>query len=151
MRTEITGEAIDRYLRSFFERQIADRRVEFVSTPAFRSMELEDYPYRILPAFVNLVNNALYWVTFGTHRQIILDRRGVNVYVADSGPGVDGQDVGELFNMFFTRRVGGHGVGLYLSRVNLEQGGHRLRYADPDERILPGANFVIQFRDLAHD
>lgn len=151
MREPITGAVIEQYLREFFERQISDRRVELVATPAFQTTTVEDYPYRIIPAFVNLINNALYWVTFGTVRRIVLDRRGTKVYVADSGPGVDEDDVPELFSMFFTRRVGGHGVGLYLSRLNLEQGGHRLRYADPDERILPGANFVIEFRDLADE
>jgi signal transduction histidine kinase len=148
LRTTITGGEIENYLRTFFGGQFADRRVEMVATADFRETSVVEYPHRILPVFVNLVNNALYWVTFSTDRQIRLDRVGSKVYVADSGPGVDPDDVPELFNrIFFTRRVGGHGVGLYLSRVNLEQGRHRIRYADPDEMILPGANFIIELQD----
>jgi signal transduction histidine kinase len=84
----------------------------------------------------------------GQHRQILLDRRGNDIFVADSGPGIDPDDESELFNLFFTRRVGGRGVGLYLSRLALQQGRHSIRLASPDERILPGANFIISFREI---
>lgn len=149
LRETISGQDIEKYLQEFFGRQITDRRIELEVTPAFRDTTVVDYPHRIFPVFVNLVNNALYWVTFATDRKILLDRLGSKVYVADSGPGVDPDDVPELFHkIFFTRRIGGHGVGLYLSRISLEQGRHRIRYADPDERILPGANFIIEFQNL---
>lgn len=148
LREPISGERIDAYLRDFFERQIADRRIEFASTPSFLETTVTDYPHRLLPVFVNLVNNALYWVTFGSERKILLDRVDNRVFVADSGPGVDPDDTEDLFELFFTRRVGGRGVGLYLARLNLEQGRHHIRYADPDERILPGANFIIELKDL---
>ncbi len=152
LREPISGESIEKYLREFFERQITDRRIEFVVAPAFQAMTVVDYPHRIFPVFVNLVNNALYWVTFGQERKILLDRVGSKVYVADSGPGVDPDDIPELFHkIFFTRRTGGHGVGLYLSRISLEQGRHHIRYADPDEGILPGANFIIEFQSLQDD
>lgn len=149
LREPITGEAIEKYLREFFGRQFAERRVELMVTPAFKATTVVDYPHRIFPVFANLVNNALYWVTFGREKRIQLDRVGSKVYVADSGPGVDPDDIPELFHkIFFTRRVGGHGVGLYLSRISLEQGRHHIRYADPDEGILPGANFIIEFQNL---
>jgi signal transduction histidine kinase len=152
LRETITGESIEKYLREFFGKQITDRRVELMVTPAFRETTVVEYPHRIFPVFVNLVNNALYWVTFSTDRQIRLDRLGSKVYVADSGPGVDQDDIPELFQrIFFTRRLGGHGVGLYLSRISLEQGRHRIRYADPDETVLPGANFIIEFQNLQDD
>lgn len=151
LREPISGEAIEKYLREFFERQLTERRVELVATPTFKATTLVDYPHRVFPVFVNLVNNALYWVTFGTVRKIQLDRIGTKIYVADSGPGVDPDDVPELFQLFFTRRVGGNGVGLYLSRISLGQGRNRIRYADPDERLLPGANFIIEFQNIQEE
>ncbi len=147
LREPISGEAIEKHLRGFFKKQITDRRVEFSATQDFKAITIVDYPYRVFPVFTNLINNALYWVTFGKDRKIVLDRIGTRVFVADSGPGVDPDDVPELFRIFFTRKVGGHGVGLFLSRISLEQGRHRIRYADPDEGILPGANFIIEFQD----
>jgi hypothetical protein len=51
--------------------------------------------------------------------------------------------------MFFSRKVsGGRGIGLYLCRMNLLAGGHSIRYeTSKDFKVLPGANFVIQFRE----
>lgn len=147
-RREITGKELDAYLRSFFDKQLAERVVDLRSTEAFRSMSITEYPHRVYPVFVNLVNNALYWVTHRQDRRILLDRRGPDVYVSDTGPGVDSEDEADLFNLFFTRRVGGRGVGLFLSRLALEQGRHSIRLAAAGERILPGANFIISFRDL---
>jgi signal transduction histidine kinase len=119
-----------------------------VATAAFRETSVVEYSHRVFPVFVNLVNNALYWVTMREERRVLLDRRGHEIYVADTGPGVDPDDEDNLFDLFFTRRVEGHGVGLYLSRIALEQGRHQIRLAAPPERILPGANFIITFREL---
>lgn len=151
MRRAITGSEIADYVRSFFEKQLSERSVELRTTESFRSFVLIEYPNRVFPVFVNLVNNALYWVTQRpSDRRILLDRRGADVFVADSGPGIDPDDEENLFHLFFTRRVSGRGVGLYLSRLALEQGRHTIRLAERDERLLPGANFIITFRDLEY-
>jgi len=70
---------------------------------------------------------------------------------ADTGPGIDPDDLRFLFRLFFSKRVEGRGVGLYLCRANLAAGGHSIEYAtEPDQRILDGANFVIRFQGLKH-
>lgn len=148
LRESISGKQVFKYVSDFFARQVEARKIRFWATDAFLNTSVTEYPHRIFPVFVNLVNNALYWVTLGAVREVVLDRRGPLVVVADSGPGIDPEDQHELFRLFYTRRVGGHGVGLYLSRLALEQGQHRIRLAGPSEEVLPGANFVIEFRDL---
>jgi signal transduction histidine kinase len=70
------------------------------------------------------------------------------IVVSDNGPGIDPDDVENLFGLFFTRRIRGRGVGLYLCRQTLAAGGHSISY----ERELPwtllsGANFVIKLRN----
>jgi signal transduction histidine kinase len=111
-------------------------------TPAFAESSLVDFRYRIIPVFVNLINNALYWVKFATSRIIMLDFVEDEIVVADSGKGVDPDDVSRLFEIFFTRRVSGRGVGLYLCRANLAASGHTIRYQSGGPS-LPGANFLI--------
>jgi signal transduction histidine kinase len=50
--------------------------------------------------------------------------------------------------LFFTRRVRGRGVGLYLCRQTLAAGGHKIEYvSDVALKRLPGANFVITLRN----
>jgi len=151
-RETISGTQIADYVGEFFARTFKDQRIDFSATPAFRSVRIVDIPARIYPVFLNLVNNAVYWVTQSDERKIRLDFTDGRVIVADSGPGVDRDDIPRLFDLFFTRRRAGRGVGLYLSRVNLAVANHRIRYAtEEDLKVLPGANFIIEFRGVSTD
>lgn len=150
IRERITGARIADYVQEFFGEIFRSNHVEFYASPTFRAIEFTELPSRIFPVFVNLVNNSLYWVGRLDNRRIQLDFVDGKVVVADSGPGVDKDDVGRLFQLFFTRRNAGRGVGLYLARVNLEAGRHSIRYAtDDDPHVLPGANFIIEIRGVS--
>lgn len=149
-RERISGEQIAAYIEEFFGRAFREQRIDFEATAAFRSITITDLPSRIHPVFLNLVNNAIYWVSQAVERKIRVDLVDGLVVVADSGPGVDPEDVSRLFELFFTRRRSGRGVGLYLSRVNLAVAGHKIRYATAlDPKVLDGANFIIEFKGVA--
>ena len=70
---------------------------------------------------------------------------GDTVVLSDNGPGVHPDDVDSLFELFFTRRSGGRGIGLYLARANLGASGHRVEYRTGGPG-LSGANFIIDFK-----
>lgn len=146
----VTGAEIHAYVSGFFDLSLTQNHITLEASDAFASFRVYDQPSRLLPVFVNLINNSLYWVSAspGDDRRILLDVKNGQIVVADSGPGVAPEDVPHLFNLFFTRRArGGRGVGLYLSRANLSAGGHRINYtAEGDLRLLDGANFAIEFR-----
>jgi signal transduction histidine kinase len=149
-RESISGAEIAEYVQDFFSRAFQENRITFRATEAFRSISIVDLPSRIYPVFINLVNNAIYWVSQVVDREIMLDLVDGKVVVADSGQGVDPDDVPRLFELFFTRRREGRGVGLYLCKVNLAVAHHHIRYARSDDpKVLPGANFIIEFRGLA--
>lgn len=151
-RETITGQQIADYISEFFSLMFRDQRIDFLATAAFRKIAITDIPARIFPAFINLINNALYWTSQSTERKIRLDFKDGLVVIADSGPGVDPEDVPHLFSIFFTRRRSGRGIGLYLCRVNLSVGGHKIRYAiDEDPKVLGGANFLIDFKGVHTD
>lgn len=148
-RETITGEQIAEYVAEFFSAMFTERRIEFVATTAFRKIAITDIPSRIFPVFINLINNAIYWTSQSDKRRIQLDFKDGLAIIADTGPGIDPEDVPRLFTIFFTRRRFGRGVGLYLSRANLAIAGHKIRYATGDDpRVLGGANFVIEFRGV---
>ncbi|MGA7498536.1 MAG: ATP-binding protein [Isosphaeraceae bacterium] len=151
LREDITGERIYQYVKDFFGRRFESFGVDFAASDSFRSTKFRDYAYRVMPVFINLVNNSIYWVHSSDVRKIRFDTIGDEVVVADSGPGIDPDDLRFLFRLFFSRRVEGRGVGLYLCRANLAAGGHTIEYAtEPAHRILDGANFVIRFQGLSH-
>lgn len=151
-RETISGSQIAEYVHEFFDRLFSQHRIEFIATETFRAIRVVDIPARIYPVFLNLVNNAIYWVAQEAERKIRIDFVEGKVVVADSGPGVDPDDAERIFELFFTRRRFGRGVGLYLSRANLAVAGHRIRYATKsDPKVLSGANFIIEFRGVTTD
>jgi signal transduction histidine kinase len=143
----IAGSDISTYVREFFASRFVDESVAFRASGAFDDVLLFDYSYRILPVFVNLINNSLYWLQFADDKEIALDVAGDSVVIADSGPGVDPDDVESLFGLFFTRRTAGRGIGLYLAKANLGASGHSIQYRSGGP-VLSGANFIITFRGM---
>ena len=148
--TTLSGADISDYVSRFLHKVLDSRSIEFYASPAFRRFSVFDEPSRIFPVFINLVNNAAYWVGQSPYleKNILLDAENGRVFVADDGPGIDPDDVKSLFSLFFTRKVrGGRGVGLYLCRANLAASGHSISYVtDPSMKKLSGANFAIEFR-----
>lgn len=147
VKERIEGAQIATYIGDFYGSRFATEGVSFRSTPAFDDIVVLDYTYRLLPVFVNLVNNSLYWLQFTASRQIVLDARDDFVVVADNGPGVDPDDVESLFELFFTRRSSGRGIGLYLAKANLGASGHTISYSNGGP-VLGGANFVITLKGM---
>lgn len=149
-RAKISGEKILQYVRRFFGDELKERAISLDGSEAFKGFTLYEMESRIYPVFINLVNNAAYWVSQSKRsgREILLDVCENKVVIADDGPGVEPDDVPNLFSLFFTRKLrGGRGVGLYLCRANLAAGGHTIEYiADGPCRRLPGANFLIDFK-----
>ena len=146
-RETITGAQIADYVQEFFSVAFKDQRIDFFASTEFRQISIVDIPSRIFPVFINLINNAVYWTSQSEERKIRLDFECGLAVISDTGPGVDIEDVFRIFDIFFSRRRSGRGVGLYLSRVNLAVAGHKIRYATGDDPTpLDGANFIIDFR-----
>ena len=148
-RETITGAQIADYVQEFFASTFKEQRIDFFASIEFRRISIVDIPSRIFPVFINLINNALYWTSQSEDRRIHLGFKEGLAIISDTGPGVDIEDVSRIFDIFFSRRRSGRGVGLYLSRVNLAVAGHKIRYATEDDPTpLDGANFIIDFRGV---
>ncbi|HDM8055590.1 ATP-binding protein [Vibrio harveyi] len=149
-RQDISGVMIEKHIRLFFKDRFERQRVELTISDDFRKISVLDLPSRIYPVFVNILNNALHWVSLSEVRNIILDVRENKVVIGNSGPEVDEEDIPRLFELFYSRRSSGHGVGLYLCRENLSVAHHRIWYAiNENEKVVSkGANFVIDFNGM---
>jgi len=64
----------------------------------------------------------------------------VEVFVADTGPGIPAEVGGRLFEQFFTTKPQGTGLGLSISRQIIEEHGGELSWAN---RPGGGAVFTI--------
>lgn len=151
VRDDIHGLDIVKNIANFFTDQFEKQNVHLNISDSFKRMKIVDVQSRIIPVFINLVNNALYWVGMAEgERKIKIDIINDLVVIANNGPAIDPEDVKNLFQLFYSRRPNGNGVGLYLSRQNLAVARHKIWYAEnPEEKLIKdGANFVIQFREM---
>ncbi|MBS4095445.1 MAG: ATP-binding protein [Sulfuricella sp.] len=155
IKTWISGEKIVEYVKGFLGDSLERRGIALEVSPEFVKFSVFEQASRIFPVFINLVNNAAYWVGQSKRGDgtILLDVIDGKVVVADNGPGVEKDDRKNLFTLFFTRKIrGGRGVGLYLCRANLAAGGHTISYATGNNmQKLSGANFIIDFRGARYE
>lgn len=150
-RVRITGAEIYRFIGDLFGDRLKRHQVDLRASNAFRDMAVVGYPSSFYPCFVNLIDNAIFWVSRETpdHRFIELDADGTAFTVSDGGPGIRPRDAESVFEMGFTRRPSGRGMGLYISRQVLDQIGYALTL-DPyvpgrgaTFRIAPSASATI--------
>jgi len=146
----ITGAQIATFLSELFQERLRRHQVELQSTAAFRRHSFTGYPSTFYPVFVNLVDNALFWVgQRGEPRWIRLNWVGDAMSVSDSGPGVPSRDRDAIFEFGFSRKPGGRGMGLSIARDVLARDGYKLTLADTSSDR--GAEFEIRPDEGAAD
>lgn len=144
-RKEIVIRGVDIYtfLSDLFQERFHRHQVQLVATSAFKKTEIVGYPSSFYPVFVNLVDNAVFWVKDRPERVITLDALDGGVLVVrDTGPGIPLRDRDSIFELGFSRKPGGRGMGLYISR-------EVLRKIDYDLELHP-SEYGTEFYILPH-
>ena len=98
---------------------------------------------------LNLITNAAYWlgeVPKGTRElefvlESIVETERVRVWVNDTGPGIDDDDLEKVFWPGVTRKPGGIGMGLTVASELVEAYGGKMLTRHPGER--GGASFAF--------
>ena len=147
---EIKGSDISKFLLDLFSERLDRHGVEAKATRAFLQHRFTGYPSTFYPVFVNLIDNAIFWLRDQSEpRTIRLDVEDGAMIVADNGPGVPPEDREAIFELGFTRKPGGRGLGLYISRDVLERIGYELVVDDPPDG--EGAVFTVRPRAESDD
>ena len=139
---EIRGSEIRDFLEELFRARLARHDVSLTATRAFVDAKIIGFPSSFYPVFVNLVDNAIFWLSQQNprhKRNIALDERGGALLVVDTGPGVDVRDREAIFEFGFSRKPGGRGMGLHIGRETLRRVGFDLQLIDGDK----GATFGV--------
>ncbi len=138
----ITGGEIEKFLEDLFRERIRRHAIEFKATSRFSKKKITGYPSNFYPAFVNLVDNAIFWLSDRPKPHIIqLDSSDDGFLVSDNGPGIQARDIDSIFEMGFTRKPAGRGLGLFISREALRKTGYELTVSKSQ---LGGATFRIR-------
>jgi signal transduction histidine kinase len=92
--------------------------------------------------FINIILNAAQAMKSTGKLQITLESRGDEALVSfrDTGPGIESEVLGKIFNPFFTTRSEGSGLGLALCKKYTEVLGGRIEVTT---ELGVGTTFVI--------
>ncbi|ELV8765727.1 ATP-binding protein, partial [Vibrio vulnificus] len=94
------------------------------------------YRSTFYPVFVNVIDNAIHWLNeSGNENKTIrlhADNEG-NVYISNNGLEIKPQDKLKIFNLGFSRKDNGRGMGLHISNEVLESAGYHLLLDEPRE------------------
>lgn len=148
----IRGKEVFEFVRGLFADRIRRHGITLENTPAFARTSVHGYRSTFYPPFVNLVDNAVYWLSSlgeGKERRITLDATSDDLIVKDSGPGVHPRDYEAIFEHGFTRKPGGTGMGLSIARETLRGVGYDLLLPSPQPDI--GALFVVRKTDTEEE
>nr|VFJ54136.1 MAG: Histidine kinase-, DNA gyrase B-, and HSP90-like ATPase [Candidatus Kentron sp. DK] len=137
----VHGNAIETFLGKLFGERCRRHQVSIEATRAFQKKTVTTFPSSILPVFVNLADNALFWLGERPAPRIIkLDADERGYLFSDNGRGIPARDREAVFEQFFTQKPGGRGLGLFISREVLRGIGFTLELLD---RPGAGATFRI--------
>jgi signal transduction histidine kinase len=105
-------------------------------------------PDKLSQAVINLLSNALKYTTAGGAVDVRVDARssGTEIRVADTGIGIDVQDLPRVFERFYradnsrSRATGGAGIGLSIAKAIVEAHGGTISAANQPGQ---GSEFLI--------
>lgn len=125
----LSGEEIRKYLDEVFGDRLKRHAVDVAHTKAFDEKVVSGFSSTFLPCFVNLVDNAIYWVQSvagADEKWIRLDADDRGFLISNSGPAIEARIAERIFEFGQTTKPGGRGMGLYLSREALRKEGYDL-------------------------
>ena len=151
VRVKISGTEVYAFLMDLFEQRLARHKVSLLATDRFRDFSVLGYPSSLYPVFANLVDNSVFWLqrVRDRSRKIELDLQSGQMIVRDNGPGVSMRDRVNIFMPMFSRKPGGRGMGLHVSRATLRKAGYDLQLDEGDAGGGYGATFRIEKREEA--
>lgn len=113
-----------------------------------KNLELIGYPSDLTTAVINIIGNSIYWLTEhktpNPHIQVKISRDGDNaiILIEDNGPGIPAEFSEKIFEVGFSLKSNGTGLGLNIARETLARSGAKLFF---HERFSGGSQFEIKF------
>lgn len=151
-RVSIKGTEINHYLRTLFSARFKRHQVEMHASQSFLDSSVNSFPSVIYPVFVNIIDNAIFWLTSISEQKIIsLDYNNGKYLIHNNGPEIPVRDREAIFEQGFTRKPLGRGLGLFISRKTLAKEGMDIDIA-PAGPPSAGVTFeIITTKDIVSE
>lgn len=135
----LSGEEILDALRRVFGEALKENSIELEASDSFRALTVECRSSGVLSAFINLVDNAVYWISHRAsgERRILLDTDEYGFLISNTGPGIKEHLRERIFDFGETEKEGGRGMGLPVSREALRREGFDLELIQAGQDARP--------------
>ncbi|ELY4853692.1 ATP-binding protein [Cronobacter turicensis] len=125
---------IKSFLIDLFKNRMDRHSIAFKHTKGFARGMLFGFRSSFYPVFVNVIDNAIYWLNESNVSDKIIrlhaDENG-SVYISNNGLQIDERDRDRIFGLGFSRKSNGRGMGLHISNEVLETIGYHLTLDEP--------------------
>ena len=134
-REDISLLEIKTFLIDLFKARLERHHIAFKHTNGFARRSINGFRSTFYPVFVNIIDNAIYWLKQSDipDKVIRLHADETGIYISNNGISIKPQDKERIFEMHFSRKLNGRGMGLSISREVLEAEGYHLILDEPRE------------------
>lgn len=120
----IKGSEINHYVRTLFSVRLKRHDIKLNVSQDFLDSKILGFPSTIYPVFVNIIDNAIFWLKDIQEQRIITLNFLDNSYqISNNGPIIHNRDIEAIFEQGFSRKPGGRGLGLFISKKALKKEG----------------------------
>ena len=148
---EISGSEILNVVRSVFSEPLEESNIELEATLSFRGFMVKCKSSAVMGAFINVIDNAIYWLNSRSQRQkkIVLDADHEGFLISNNGPGIDQRVRQRIFDFGETQKPGGRGMGLAISQQTLRREGFDIELVQSGIDVNP--QFKIFSKELGDE
>lgn len=150
-KVELSGKEINSYLQDIFHERLKRHEIELEVTHEFIITTTKVFPSTFLPVFINVVDNAIYWLNTqleseNSCKRILLSINSEGLLISNNGPAIPTVDKDRIFEFTFSRKETGRGMGLYICKETLNREGFDIELTSEGADALPC--FVIKKIDM---
>lgn len=134
-REDISLLEIKTFLIDLFKSRFERHDIQFKHTNAYKKGKVYGFKSTFYPVFVNIIDNAIYWLkqSNATERIIRLHADETGIYISNNGIEILLQDKERMFELGFSRKPNGRGMGLSISKEVLNAEGYDIFVAPTRE------------------
>ena len=123
------------FLLDLFKSRFERHNIQFRHTKGYASQKIYGFRSTFYPVFVNIIDNAIYWLkNSDTEEKIIrLHADDMGIYISNNGIEILPQDKERMFQLGFSRKPDGRGMGLSISKEVLNAENYNINLVPPKE------------------
>jgi signal transduction histidine kinase len=137
---------IKTFLIDLFKARMERHDIMFKHTNGFAKQKIYGFKSTFYPVFVNLIDNAIYWLNHSSIEEKIIrlhaDETGV--YISNNGVDIPIQEKEKIFDLGFSRKIYGRGMGLSISKEVLNAENYDISVVAP----LEGSTVTFKIQQI---